>query len=539
MMNKKQFLDNLYYDVGKQTFDYELCFLGKEGKASKWKKYLSCIDDNKFIEKANNRSIFPNEIVLDIEDPKEFKEIFEDVKKEFNFYQAYKTGSKGYHIHLWFNKEIDTDDKLRIITKFKADKQKSISRCLIALENFPHWKTGINKTLIEEKKGLNVFKEIEIKDLLSSRIKKLIESEKLWHHIVLDELDKKHIGDIKTKEIIFLCCLGRLVKNKKPYSFNCIIHSGSSAGKDHLVSSVLKLFPEQDYETYGRLSPRALNYLHTKEREPFWNYDGKILYLEEIEENVLNNEVMKVFTSGTNKSAIVQDKGALVLEVEGKPVVFTTTATTIPTEEILNRFNILKCDESEEQTRRTFLCEEQDYNEEVLEFLRSLKSYDVEIPKEMINKIAKVFPAKHIKYRRDFPRFKDKIKAVTIFNQFNRKGSKEETLISTGEDYNIAKEIYLNSYSGISDFPLKEIDKKIIKALEDEDKPLSAKEICNYLNGIITIQGLYPHLRNLKNKDILNELTDKDTWNNVLSTYVLSEEFKDKKPLELPNYDEL
>ncbi|GAH08236.1 unnamed protein product, partial [marine sediment metagenome] len=63
--------------------------------------------------------------------------------------------------------------------------------------------------------------------------------------IVVEELNKKHLGDIPAKEVIFLCAIGRLVKNKKPFSFNVLVLSPSSAGKDHLVGSVLKLFPEE------------------------------------------------------------------------------------------------------------------------------------------------------------------------------------------------------------------------------------------------------------------------------------------------------
>ena len=114
---------------------------------------------------------------------------------------------------------------------------------------------------------------------------------------VLDELEKKHIGDIDSKEVLLLCSLGRLVEKKKSYSFNCLVLSETSSGKDHLVGSVLKLFPREDYETWGRTSSKTFNYLHNLEEEPDYTYNGKIVYLKEITEGVLNNEVMKEFTS--------------------------------------------------------------------------------------------------------------------------------------------------------------------------------------------------------------------------------------------------
>lgn len=355
---------------------------------------------------------------------------------------------------------------------------------------------------------------------------------KKWNIITEEELEKKHIGDIKSKEIIFLCTLGRLVKDKKPFSFNCIVHSTSSAGKDHLVKSVLDLFPKSDIECYGRLSAKALNYLHNKEDDKFWTYDGKVLYLEEIEENTLNNEVMRVFTAGTTKSAIVKDKEILILEVEGKPVVFVTTATTIPTEEIMNRFMVVKLDESDEQTKRTFLNEEVEYSDEIKEFLRNLKPQKVEIPTELVRKIANVFPVK-VSSRRNFQRFMDWIKAVTLFNQADRQGT-TDTITATDEDYDIAKEVYMNAYSGVADFPLKLIDKKIIKAIEIAGIPLSIKEISNSVT-YISHRGMYPHLENLTNKGILTTFELRDTFNNALTKYDLSDEYKNKQPIKLPN----
>ncbi len=86
--------------------------------------------------------------------------------------------------------------------------------------------------------------------LHEEQIKELLEKRLLWDYI-LDDLGTKHVGDIPAKEIVFLSTIGRLVKNKKPYSFNLILHSSSSAGKDHLVESVLMLFPKEDIEAFG------------------------------------------------------------------------------------------------------------------------------------------------------------------------------------------------------------------------------------------------------------------------------------------------
>lgn len=163
MQDKKLYLDNLHYkkEFDNQQGNLEVCsaYKDKEGtpKFSKWKKYLDC--DEKFISKANNRTILPNEVVIDLEEPERFEEVLEQVKKDFKFYSAYKTGSKGYHIHLWFNGKLSPDEKRVIIQRYGCDEQKAIERCMIALENCPHWKTGNQKTIIEESQGINEVKQ--------------------------------------------------------------------------------------------------------------------------------------------------------------------------------------------------------------------------------------------------------------------------------------------------------------------------------------------------------------------------------------------
>jgi len=165
-MNKKSWLDRLFYQVGKQGVDYELNIMKKqEGKtfSSKWIKYSeACFqvdqnghcDDQKswaFFNRCNNRTIFPNEVVLDLEDPEGYDNLrFALDAYQFKYY-AFKTGSKGYHFHLFFNEPLLDIEKLILINRFGCDSQKALKRCMIALEFTPHWKTGKEKKLINYK----------------------------------------------------------------------------------------------------------------------------------------------------------------------------------------------------------------------------------------------------------------------------------------------------------------------------------------------------------------------------------------------------
>jgi len=145
-MENKAFLDYLYYDVGKQQYNFFLAraYLDKEGKPkySKWRAYLDAQSDDRFIANCNQRSILPCEVILDLESKERITPILAELKQLNLYFFAYDTGSRGYHIHLFFNRDMTTQEKLAIIRHFGADEMKASEKTLIALENATHWKSG-------------------------------------------------------------------------------------------------------------------------------------------------------------------------------------------------------------------------------------------------------------------------------------------------------------------------------------------------------------------------------------------------------------
>lgn len=145
-ISKKEFLDYLYYEVGNQKYDFYLQFSKQDGVKSKWRKYSEvCFDyenNKQFIEQCNQRQILPCEVVLDFEDKEKLEPTIKELKELVIYFYAYETGSRGYHIHIFFNRELTTQEKLAIIRHFGADEQKAVEKTLIALENATHWKSG-------------------------------------------------------------------------------------------------------------------------------------------------------------------------------------------------------------------------------------------------------------------------------------------------------------------------------------------------------------------------------------------------------------
>ena len=158
-MNKKSYLDYLYYDIGKQQYDFKLSGLQRTeqgDKSTKWFKYsekimpLDPTEDYK-IKWINQRQILPNEIVIDLEEKNTIKEVLKKLK-EFGHenYKIFDTGSRGYHIHLFFKFELTEKQKAKYIEKLGADVQLSSEKHMINLEYAEHWKSGKIKQEVKE-----------------------------------------------------------------------------------------------------------------------------------------------------------------------------------------------------------------------------------------------------------------------------------------------------------------------------------------------------------------------------------------------------
>ncbi len=167
---KKEWLENLYYKIGRQKYDFYLCgTYEKDGEKlfTKWKKFSECIlpidfdgtsDDwkvQKFFDGINQRQILPIEIVLDIEEKKQIKPIVKQLEKWKWEYSIWETGSRGYHIHIFVDEELSKEEKAKIIKTFGTDPQKDSEKTLIALGGVPHWKTGKIKREITKEEILN------------------------------------------------------------------------------------------------------------------------------------------------------------------------------------------------------------------------------------------------------------------------------------------------------------------------------------------------------------------------------------------------
>jgi hypothetical protein len=280
----------------------------------------------------------------------------------------------------------------------------------------------------------------------SERDLKILRDPKLFDKITYDEFDKTIVDEKQARRAIFLGLCSLWVKKHQGLP-NILVNSESSAGKSYIVKQIVKIFPNEMTEYRTKISAEAFTYWHNPKDEPDWTWDGKILYLEDTSQKILDSDTFKVMCSEGSKATVVIKQKAYDINIVGKPILILTTANTNPNNEVLNRFTIITLTETPEQTRKIIEGQakkaameyEEKYDLTIIQALRSLRRVDVIIP--FAEEISKLFPNDQIRVRRDFPRFLDLIRASAAFHQYQRPLN-GGMVIAQKEDYDIAYEVF-------------------------------------------------------------------------------------------------
>ena len=293
------------------------------------------------------------------------------------------------------------------------------------------------------------------------------------------EVQKNVAGETNTIKTIHVCAHGRLVKNRAATSCNLGIHSKSGAGKDWTMRQTLSILPGGQVIKRSRVSPKALTYM-----KPVRTWNGHILYLEDISNSVLNDEVMKLLASGGNGTSTIVVKGkALDITIKGSPIIFFTSATANLSQDNLRRFTLIRCDESKQQTRRIIgmaarkAChgmESSQPDENIRKALALLKPVEVRVP--YAGRLQRLITDNLIA-RTVFGRFLDYIKASAALHQFQRESVKAGVILATPQDYDIARKVFLKTKNGRELIPTSNVDEALFSVLAKSKEGLTTKEI--------------------------------------------------------------
>lgn len=168
-LKPKEILEYHYQTVGK-PFQVQL-LKGKVVKKRVWYpsgKFDDGTDGKDYIEVSNQRSVLPNEIVIDLDGNTIYEngELLREVKYRLNIrgytYDVWHTGSKGLHCHLYFPELLEMEERQRsyirakmlaIFKDLKADQQMKSEKVMVLMENCQHRKTLQLKTFLEHVEG--------------------------------------------------------------------------------------------------------------------------------------------------------------------------------------------------------------------------------------------------------------------------------------------------------------------------------------------------------------------------------------------------
>lgn len=288
-------------------------------------------------------------------------------------------------------------------------------------------------------------------------------------------LDDFIVGEYEARQTIFLCSCGHLVENCNIASFNLLVNDSAGTGKDYITSKILEVWGVKCIKR-TRISPTVFTYWHNSKFEPTWTWNGKILYLEDVSNAVLNSSVFKVMCSSGSHTTVVKDQRAIDIKIEGKPIMIITSATAAPNPELTRRFTIVNLDSGIEQTKAIMKRhlkyavdgKKIEMDREVLYSLLNLHPVKVRIP--YAEKLFKHLPTESVIMRTHILRLIDYIKASCAFYQFQREKDEDGFYIATEQDYQIAKIAIIKTTSNQYMIPLTKDQKKILAVFEKIDE---------------------------------------------------------------------
>ncbi|MFA5333014.1 MAG: hypothetical protein WC376_00780 [Candidatus Nanoarchaeia archaeon] len=360
--------------------------------------------------------------------------------------------------------------------------------------------------------------------------------------VLHNEWNKRIVGEVMAREIIFAMCLGGcLCMNAQKTSNNLIVNSKSGSGKDYITTQVLNIIPgkESKWIKRTRITKTAFTYWHNSIIEPNWTWNNKIFYGEDMSSDVINSDVFKVICSGENYSTIVKDQKAIELKINGKPSIIVTAAKAILEEELLRRFAVLNLDESKEQDDLIIDFHSKaamnegllNYDESVMKALDSLRPVSVVI--DFANKFGKYFKEMNanVIVRTNYNRFIDLIKYSAVLFQHQRFWLDGSTIKAEPEDYDRAIEWFTYLFKNPCLLPITKDQQKLIQVVWDL-KHATVDEIISE----VTFAGrtwVYTNLNLLTEKGFLEKTRIDDELSNSrkkLDSYTATGQAKIKLP---------
>ena len=267
------------------------------------------------------------------------------------------------------------------------------------------------------------------------------------------------VGEAVNAQLVFLAAASA----RLPKPLNLTVCGASAAGKNHLIETVARFFPDEQKKFLTGMSPKAL--MHSEEDE----FQHKAVFIAEYEGvrgadfpiHTFQSEhrIDWEFVDHTAKDGL-KTKRKIVLG----PTAFiqaTTRFSLHPENE--TRLLFIHIDESPNQTRAINLRQAQTAAGKVepcldsmfdwwYQFFRGITCDPVTIP--FAEQLAAAMPAGRIRSRRDFPKLLALIECCAYLNQNERARNPKGLIVAQPDDYQVARVLFK-----ASDPPWREVQK--------------------------------------------------------------------------------
>lgn len=387
---------------------------------------------------------------------------------------------------------------------------------------------------------------------IGARIPKTEEKEVLQDSQLLDrvadEVSKRVEGEREAIKTIFMVFNMRNVINLSKASDNLLVNDLGGTGKDHVVSSVFHILPDEEKDMRVRISPKVLAYDNDERTNPL-GWTKKALYLEDVPNNVLNDDAFKVMVSanplGANKTSVIVNNVKRDITIRGKPSIVITMAMANPKQELLRRFPILNLTSTINQTRAVMLKQASfaaaggiglpDYDPVFKSALGLLKRVRVAVP--YAGKAAAAFPTGNVIIRTYFPRFLDYIKSSAALHQHQREKDGKNNVIAAEQDYEVARAMMAATTSNQLMIPLTKVQKDILERFKElEVRGYTFDELYNNMKDVTGERWLRTNVNKLSEYGFVGR--DKEHRDGSIKSVDVYT-FKDVVKFELPSFQEL
>lgn len=342
-------------------------------------------------------------------------------------------------------------------------------------------------------------------------------SPQLMKYLIAEVHEEGVVGEEDSIIVLAIKIALRLVKTASATSSNILVSDDTGGGKDFLTTGVCETMLQKERTYFHRtaISPKVFNYWQPMnidtEEEVTW--DGKILYLEDIEEELIKSQAFKVMASGGTAITVVKDQEVFQKHIEGKPIIIVTSMKASIDIEGERRWDCLRLDLSPQLTNKI--------KERVALKAAGLLSYTpdkgfrsllwtlprVEVVIPFAEKIVQGLSS-HSNIRTQILKLLDYTMASAALHQYQRKKDEKGRIIAEPMDFEYARLVFLKLRDEES-IALTKKEQEFITYLKNAETHVKVNQIVQDLQGY-TKDWIYRHKESLIERKILITVMDYD-----------------------------